>query len=118
MGDQVSEHDAELLKRLPPAVYVDEEDEALAPGYTTLQVNARRSDRHEPFPAVEVRFFQGELEFLPPMQFSEMEFDLFGLPEANYRAVLTHPSLRKPLVVGNVQLRAGEIFELTFRDDR
>ena len=113
-GGQVADGEVELLRRLPPAVYTEEDDEALAPGYTTLQVDARQPESKEPFPGVEVRFFEGDLEFLPPMSFSELEFKLYGLPEANYRAVLTHPSLRKPLVRSDVQLRAGEGFTLAF----
>ncbi|MHC4849584.1 MAG: hypothetical protein ACYTEG_14170, partial [Planctomycetota bacterium] len=69
-----------------------------------------------PFPGVNVRFFEGELEFTAPMSFDQDQFDLIGLPEATYRAVLTHPLLEKPIVRTEIKLRRGEPFTIVLRD--
>jgi hypothetical protein len=64
---------------------------------------------------VKVRFFEGDLEFAAPVEHFEEEFDLVGLPEATYRAVLTHPTLARPLVVEPIVLRRGEPVALELR---
>jgi hypothetical protein len=105
--------EVELLSRLPPVVAA--EGEGPAPESTTLlEVDARRPHA-KPFPGVRIRFFEGDLEFTAPVEYFEEEFDLVGLPEATYRAVLTHPSLHKPLVVEPIVLRRGEPFTLEVR---
>jgi hypothetical protein len=79
-----------------------------------LTVDTRRPQA-KPFPGVRIRFFEGDLEFTAPVEYFEEEFDLVGLPEATYRAVLTHPTLSKPMVIEPIVLRRGEPFTLEFR---
>ena len=54
-----------------------------------------------------VQFFEEDEEIAPPMLFDDSEFDLIGLPEGVYRAVLTHESLRKAIVRDRIQLQRG-----------
>lgn len=105
--------EVELLSRLPPVV-VAEGDGPVPEATTVLEVDARRPNA-KPFPAVRVRYFEGDLEFAPPGEYFEEEFDLVGLPEATYRAVLTHATLDKPIVVEPIVLRRGEPFVLELR---
>lgn len=105
--------EVELLSRLPPVIAA--EGEGPVPEATTvLEVDARRPNA-KPFPGIRIRFFEGDLEFAAPVEHFEQEFDLVGLPEATYRAVLTHPTLEKPLVVEPIVLRRGEPFVLELR---
>jgi len=106
-GDEIDEEEAELLARLPP-VY-DEEAEARPPGdRTLLLVDVRRPRDKPPFRAVRVEFFHGEDEYAPPLEISGEEFQLPGLPEGRYRALLHHPTLRQPIVREPVVLKRGE----------
>jgi len=115
-GDFGEDDDAELLKRLPPVVEdLDDVDESLRDDGTILTVDARRADDEGPFPGVRVRFFEGETEFTAPMSFREAKFDLFGLPEATYRAVLSHPLLKEPIIVDNIRLVRGDPFTLVLK---
>ena len=115
-GDFGEDEDAELLKRLPPVVEdLDDVDEELRADGTILTVDTRRSENAVPFPGVRVSFFDGELEFTAPMSFSEEKFELFGLPEATYRAVLSHPLLEDPIIIDNIRLVRGEPFTLVLK---
>jgi hypothetical protein len=105
--------EVELLSRLPPVVAA--EGEGPAPESTTMLTVDTRRPQAKPFPGVRIRFFEGDLEFTAPVEYFEEEFDLVGLPEATYRAVLTHPTLNKPLVIEPIVLRRGQPFTLEFR---
>jgi len=101
--------DAELLARLPPVIETGEEVEEQERGDSTvLTIDAAREDHQIPFPGVLVRFFEGDMEYSAPMSFTEPTFELVGLPEATYRAVLTHPLLDKPLIIDGIRLVRGE----------
>jgi hypothetical protein len=67
---------------------------------------------------VRVRFFDKELEFAPPMEFDDAQIDLVGLPEATYRAILSHPSLVRPIVRDHIVLRRGYPVEVEMREAR
>jgi hypothetical protein len=105
--------EVELLSRLPPVVAAEGEG-PLPEATTVLEVDARRPQA-KPFPGVRIRFFEGDTEFAAPVEYFEEEFDLVGLPEATYRAVLTHPTLEKPAVFEPIVLRRGEPFAIEFR---
>jgi hypothetical protein len=105
--------EVELLSRLPPVVAADGEG-PVPEATTVLEVDARRPHA-KPFPGVRIRFFEGDLEFAPPVEYFEEEFDLVGLPEATYRAVVTHATLDKPMVIEPIVLRRGEPFTLELR---
>ena len=107
----IDERDAHLLRRLPPVVGRGEDApvaEELPPSLTTtLQIDVRRKEGQEPFPAVRISFFEEDEEIAPRLTFTELEFELLGLPEGQYRAVLTHPLLKKPLVKDRFLVRRG-----------
>ena len=105
--------EVELLSRLPPVVAA--EGEGPVPAATTLLAVDTRRPQAKPFAGVRIRFFEGDQEFTAPVEYFEEEFDLVGLPEATYRAVLTHSTLSKPMVVEPIVLRRGEPFVLEFR---
>jgi hypothetical protein len=116
-GDFQTTDDAQLLRRLPPVVETEEEfGDAPRGEVTAVTIDVRRAENKVPFPGVKVRFFEGELEFTAPMSFDRDQFDLIGLPEATYRAVLTHPLLDKPIVRTEIKLRRGEPFTIVLRD--
>jgi len=116
-GDFQTTDDAKLLRRLPPVVETEEEfGDAPRGEVTAITIDVRRAENKVPFPGVNVRFFEGELEFTAPMSFDRDQFDLIGLPEATYRAVLTHPLLEKPIVRTEIKLRRGEPFTIVLRD--
>jgi hypothetical protein len=106
--DDPDERDAHLLRRLP-AVLDDEIDpEELPPALTTtVTVDVRPGLQEEPYPGVRVTFWEDDEEFGPPLEFTENRFEIVGLPEGEYRAVLTHASLKKPLVLDKIQVRRG-----------
>jgi len=109
--------DAELLKRLPPVVESGEEVAVERRGITTvLTIDAARMDNAVPFPGVFVRFFENDMEYSAPMSFQESTFDLVGLEEATYRAVLTHPLLKKPIIVDDIKLIRGEPRQVKLRE--
>jgi hypothetical protein len=84
-------------------------DEGLPPSdVTTLIVDTSRADGTPAFRAVRVQFYDGESEFTSPIEKSEPRFDVTGLPEATYRAILTHPTLKKPIVRDRLVLKRGE----------
>ena len=112
-ADRDERDEVELLSRLPPVVAA--EGEGPAPEASTLLTVDMRRPQAKPFPGVRIRFFEGELEFAAPVEYFEVEFDLVGLPEATYRAVLTHPTLNKPMVIEPIVLRRGQPFTLDFR---
>lgn len=103
-----------LLSRLPP-VAPDAAEEPVLHDTTIMRIDARRPVSEVPFAGVEVRFFEGDLEFAPPMEFHELEFELTGLPEATYRAVLEHPNLKKTIVQDHLVLRRGLPLVVEFR---
>jgi len=105
--------EVELLSRLPPVVAA--EGEGPAPEASTVLTVDMRRPQAKPFPGVRIRFFEGDLEFTAPVEYFDEEFDLVGLPEATYRAVLTHPTLVKPMVIEPIVLRRGQPFTLEFR---
>ncbi|MHC4730013.1 MAG: Ig-like domain-containing protein [Planctomycetota bacterium] len=105
--------EVELLSRLPPVIAA--EGEGPAPEASTVLAVDMRRPHAKPLPGVRIRFFEGDVEFAAPVEYFEDEFDLIGLPEATYRAVLTHPTLTKPIVVEPIVLRRGEPFTLEFR---
>jgi hypothetical protein len=110
---EAEREEVELLSRLPPVVAA--EGEGPAPeAATLLTVDARRPNA-KPFQGVRIRFFEGDLEFAAPVEYFEEEFDLVGLPEATYRAVVTHSTLSKPLVIEPIVLRRGEPIVLELR---
>ena len=113
-GANLDDEDAELLHRLPPVLYTDPGD---LPGdaATRLHVDARRPEGEVPLPGVRVRFFEGDAEMAPPMDFTELEFDLIGLPEATYRVSLAHPLLNKTIILDRFRLRRDEPVTLTLR---
>jgi len=101
--------DSVLLTRLPPVIETGDEVEPDRRGEVTiLTVDAAREGHEVPFPGVEVRFYEGDMEYSAPMSFREDKFELVGLHEATYRAVLTHPLLDKPIIVDNIRLVRGE----------
>jgi hypothetical protein len=109
------DRDAEaLLRRLPP-VTLELEEGAQAPDATLLRLDARRPAHVEPYEGLFVRFFEGDMEFAPPREFDLLEVELWGLPEATYRAILTHPSLTRPIVRDNIVLRRGLAVEVELR---
>lgn len=106
-GSAPDEEESELLQRLPPEVI--DPDEGLPPSdVTTLILDTTRADGSAAFRAVRVQFFDGESEFTSPIEKSEPRFEVTGLPEATYRAILTHPTLRKPVVRDQLVLKRGE----------
>jgi len=108
-GAEVDEEASELLERLPPA-FDDEGDAAPAPGgRTTLVIDAERPRDQAPFPSVRVEFFYGEEEFRAPEERSGTRFELHGLPEGSWRALLLHSSMRQPVVREGIVLRRGEV---------
>jgi hypothetical protein len=111
-GDE--ERDAELLRRLPPVIWDGEEERPVAET-TLLRVDARRPADAPPFPAVRVSFWELNEEVAAPMEFNEPVFELVGLSEGSYRAILTHRSLSKPLVADRFTLERGERVEIVLR---
>jgi len=112
-GIEVDRDEEALLRRLPPV----EMDEGGAPGAdaTILKIDARRPSYEKQFPGVRVRFFDKDQEFAPPMEFEDLEIDLVGLPEATYRAILSHPALARPIVRDNIVLRRGYPIKVEMR---
>ncbi|MHC4223461.1 MAG: carboxypeptidase-like regulatory domain-containing protein, partial [Planctomycetota bacterium] len=106
-GAHTEEEDAELLSRLPPIVSADPPAELPMDEVTILRIDARRPIHERPFPSVQVLFFEEDMEVAPPMRFDEAEFDLHGLPEGLYRAILTHPALNKAVVRDRITLQRG-----------
>jgi hypothetical protein len=111
-GGDVDEDTAELLRRLPPVLNAP--DPAAPEETTRLSLDVARPPHEAPFPAVRVLFFAQSEEFAPPMEFVDPEFEIAGLPEANYRAILQHPSLKKPLVREGILLRRGKPYRVDF----
>jgi hypothetical protein len=111
-GGEVDQDTAELLRRLPPVLNAP--DAGTAEETTRLGIDVARPPHEVPFPVVRVIFFDQSEEFAPPMEFAEPEFEIVGLPEANYRAVLQHPSLKKPLVREDILLRRGKPYRVDF----
>ncbi|MDH3591638.1 MAG: hypothetical protein OER88_07160 [Planctomycetota bacterium] len=111
----LEDDDADLLERLPPVIQAP--DETLPPpsDATILRIDADRGEDKEPFPGVRIVFYEEELEFAPPMEFFEDSFEIVGMPEADYRAVLTHPALKKPIVKERIRVRRGEVAEIALR---
>ncbi|MEE8106944.1 MAG: carboxypeptidase-like regulatory domain-containing protein [Planctomycetota bacterium] len=105
--------DAELLQRLPP---VFEEEELPPEQITHLLVDANRAPHKEPFRVVRVQFFLEEQEIAPTLEFDDKLIDLTGLPEGQWRAVLTHPTLKKPIVSGDFTLERGRTTEIVVGD--
>ena len=111
-GGEVDADETELLRRLPPALNEPEP----APAETTmLAIDVTRPLDQPPFAAVRVLFFSREEEFAPPMEFLESAFEIVGLPEANYRAILQHGSLKKPMVREGILLRRGKPYRIEMR---
>lgn len=112
-GIEVDRDEEALLRRLPPVEF----DGEGAPGdsATLLKIDARRPAHEQQFPGLRVRFFDGEKEFAPPMDFDDPQIDLLGLPEATYRAILTHPALARPVVRDNIVIRRGSPVEVEMR---
>ncbi|MHC4957202.1 MAG: carboxypeptidase-like regulatory domain-containing protein [Planctomycetota bacterium] len=106
--DDPDERDAHLLRRLPAVLDDDLDPEDLPPALTTsLAIDVRRGENEDPFPGVRVSFWEDDEEFGPRLEFTEQRFEIVGLPEGEYRAVLTHPALKKPLVADKVVVRRG-----------
>jgi len=121
-GDHVAQDEAELLARLPPVVMTDEETQD--PGFlgdqaTLLRFDFRRPANEVELPAVRVVLFdeQGR-EFHPQLEFDRLQFELYGLPEATYRAILQHPSLKKPWVQDDIVLKRGDPRTVALTADR
>ncbi|MGQ0614047.1 MAG: hypothetical protein ACT4PV_09950 [Planctomycetaceae bacterium] len=108
-GAEVDEEAWELLERLPPS-FEEEGDPAPAPGSrTTLVIDAERPPDQAPFPSLRIEFFYGEDEIRAPEERSGPRFELHGLPEGSWRALLLHSSMRQPVVREGIVLRRGEI---------
>jgi hypothetical protein len=112
-GIEVDRDEEALLRRLPPVEY--EGEGGPGAGATLLKIDARRGAHEQQFPGLRVRFFDGEKEFAPPMEFRDPQVDLVGLPEATYRAILTHPALPRPIVRDNIVVRRGSPIEVEMR---
>ncbi|HEX5137330.1 MAG TPA: carboxypeptidase-like regulatory domain-containing protein [Planctomycetota bacterium] len=112
-GIEVDRDEEALLRRLPPIEY--EGEGAPGAGATLLKIDARRPSHEQQFPGLRVRFFDGEKEFAPPMDFDDAQIDLVGLPEATYRAILSHPALPRPIVRDNIVVRRGAPVEVEMR---
>ncbi len=110
-GIEVDRDEEALLRRLPPV----EMEGASGEGSTLLKVDARRPAHEQQFEGLRVRFFDNNLEFAPPMEFDDAQIDLVGLPEATYRAILSHPALARPIVRDNIVLRRGYPVEVEMR---
>jgi len=112
-GIEVDRDEEALLRRLPP---VEPESEgASGADVTFLKIDARRPAHEPQFTGLRVRFFDKDMEFAPPMEFDDAEIDLVGLPEATYRAILSHPTLVRPIVRDNIVLRRREPVEVEMR---
>ncbi len=115
-GDLAADEDAELLERLPPVIASTGEEDLPAPADATiLRIQAAAKEGQVAFGGIRILFFEDEAEFAPPMEFFEDSFEIVGLPEADYRAVLTHPSLKKPLVKDSIKLRRAAPIEIDLR---
>jgi hypothetical protein len=112
-GIEVDRDEEALLRRLPPVEF--EGEGAPGAGATLLKIDARRPAHEQQFPGIRVRFFDGEKEFAPPMDFDDPQVDLLGLPEATYRAILTHPALPRPIVRDNIVVARGSAIEVEMR---
>jgi hypothetical protein len=112
-GIEVDLDEEALLRRLPP--FEPESEGAPGADVTLLKIDARRPSYERQFTGLRVRFFDKELEFAPPMEFDDADIDLVGLPEATYRAILSHPTLVRPVVRDNIVLRRGEPVEVEMR---
>ena len=112
--ENLEDRDAHLLRRLPSVITTDPAE--LAPAETTiLRVDARQPQHVAPLPGVKVSFWEGSEELAPRMSFTELEFELVGLSEGAYRAILTHPLLKKPIVVDNFTIKRGDPAEIVLR---
>lgn len=112
-GIEVDRDEEALLRRLPPVEF--EGEGAPGAGATLLKIDARRPAHEPQLPGLRVRFFDGEKEFAPPMDFDDAQIDLVGLPEATYRAILTHPALARPILRDNIVVRRGFPLEVEMR---
>jgi hypothetical protein len=112
-GIEVDRDEQALLRRLPPAEA--EEGGVPGPGATYLKIDARRRAHEKQFPGLRVRFFDGAEEMWPPMESVEPRIDIVGLPEASYRAILSHPALPRPIVKDGIVLRRGYPIEVEMR---
>jgi len=113
--DDEVEDETALLRRLPPVIEVATRRPEPGDDTTFLAIDASQPAGEPQFPAVQVFFFAGDEEMGAPLEFTEMVFELTGLPRGRYRAVLTHPLLRKPIVRESVYLKPGEVTELALR---
>ena len=106
--------DAHLLRRLPPVISTDAADQPLSE-VTILYVDARRPKHEKQLPSVLVSFWEGSEEIAPRMEFTELEFELVGLPEGSYRAILTHPLLKKPVIIDRFEVTRAVTVEIVLR---
>lgn len=114
----IEDRDAHLLRRLPPVVDAEDapDPRQLPPALTTnLKIDVRRPETEVPLPGVRVSFWENDEEISPRLEFADSEFELVGLPEGKYRAVLTHGTLKKPLVKEGFLIRRGYSNVLTLR---
>lgn len=116
-GSFQEQDDAELLNRLPPVVEdgADIEEDRLG-DRTFLTVDAKRPDSKIQLLGVRVRFYEGDMEFTAPLSFTGSKFDITGLPEATYRAVLDHPLFDRPIIQTGIKLHRGEPLTVVFRE--
>jgi len=110
----IEDADAHLLRRLPPVISTDTADHPLSE-VTILYVDARRPEHEKQLPAVLVSFWEGSEEIAPRMEFTELDFELVGLPEGTYRAILTHPLLKKPVIIDRFEITRAVIAEIVLR---
>jgi hypothetical protein len=116
-GSFQEQDDAELLKRLPPVVEDGADvDEARLGDRTFLTVDAKRPESKIQLLGVRVRFYEGDMEFTAPLSFTGSKFDITGLPEATYRAVLDHPLFDRPIIQTGIKLHRGEPLTVVFRE--
>jgi len=106
-GARIDEEETELLKRLPPAV-IDPEEGLPPSDLTSITFDTSLPDGSPAFTAVRVQFFDGDMEFTAPVEKTEPRFEIVGLPEATYRLILSHPSLRKPILRDGIVLERGK----------
>ena len=113
-NENLEDADAHLLRRLPPVINTDPADLPLSE-VTTLYVDARRPEHEKQLPSIVVSFWEASEEFAPRMEFNEHEFELVGLPEGSYRAILTHPLLKKPVIIDRFEVTRAVTVEIVLR---
>lgn len=113
-GAQLDEEESELLQRLPPVLY-DYAEEAPPSDRTLLVLDCARPETEPPFPVIRVEFFEASEELWAPLEFNGPRVEIPGLPEATYRAILSHPSLKKPIIRDNIAVRRGETATVEMR---